>query len=64
MVNFWSNGDFRWQPELRVAVATHDTALDYTGDVAVKVPEPGLVGPLGSGLVGMMTWRRRAARQR
>jgi len=64
VVNFWSNGDFGGGPNYGVAVATHDMALDYTGDVAVAVPEPALLGLIGSGLVGMMAWRRRSARQR
>ncbi len=70
IVNFWSNGDFSMTGtgpiDYGVAVATHDTALDYVGGgVAVAaVPEPGAFALLGSGLIGMLVWRRRGTEQR
>jgi hypothetical protein len=45
-----------------VAVATHDASLDYVGGVSA-IPEPGALGLLGVGLLGMLIWRRRMARQ-
>jgi PEP-CTERM motif-containing protein len=67
VVDFWSNGDFSGTGggpiDYGVAVATHDTALDYAGGVSVS-PEPGALGLLGSGLLGILVWRRRAMRQR
>ncbi len=63
VVDLWSNGDFGGIVDYGVAVATPDMALDYVGGVAA-VPEPGTLGLLGSGLLGMLMWRRRATRQR
>ncbi len=68
VVDFWSAGDFTGTGtgpvSYGVAVATHSTALDYvSGDVSVS-PEPGALGLLGSGLVGMLVWRWRSSRHR
>lgn len=65
VVDVWSNGDASGTgtgPIYGVAVATHETSLDYVSGVSVT-PEPGALGLLGSGLLGMMVWRRRASRQ-
>jgi hypothetical protein len=72
VVDIWSNGD----PTLTgagpidygVAVATQDTALDYVGggvsvNAAAATPEPSALYLLGSGLLGMLLWRR-SSRQR
>jgi hypothetical protein len=67
VVNFWSNGDFSGTGtgpiDYGVAVATSSTLLDYVGGVSAT-PEPGAFGLLGSGLLGMLVWRRRALRQK
>ena len=66
VVNFWSNGDFSGTGtgpiDYGVAVATHDTALDYVGGGVSVTPEPSTFGLLGSGLLGMLVWRQRASR--
>jgi hypothetical protein len=63
VVDFWSNGDFSGTGsgpiDYGVAVATHTTALDYVGGDVVTAPEPGTIGLLGSGLLGVLAWRRR-----
>jgi len=68
VVDFWSNGDFSGTGtgpiDYGVAVATHDTSLDYVAGGASITPEPSAFGLLGSGLLGMLAWRRRASRQR
>lgn len=68
VVDLWSNGDFSGTGmghiDYGVAVATSDTALDYVGGGVTVTPEPGTLGLLGSGLLGMLVWRRRTARQR
>ncbi len=66
VVDFWSNGDPSATgsgPIYGAAVATPATSLDYVNGVSVT-PEPSAVGLLGSGLLGMLVWRRRAFRQR
>ncbi len=66
VVDFWSNGSPTGTGHIDygVAVATSATALDYvTGGVSAS-PEPSAFLLLGSGLVGMLVWRRRASRQR
>lgn len=64
VVDFWSNGHFSPDGPIDygVAVATADTSLDYVGSVALA-PEPGSFALLGSGLLGVWAWRRRASRQ-
>ena len=68
VVNFWSNGDFSGTGtgpiDYGVGVATHDGALDYVGGGAAVAPEPSALVLLSSGLIGILAWRRRAARQR
>ncbi len=68
VVNLWSNGDFSPNGtgpiDYGVAVATHDTALNYVSGGVSAVPEPSALVLLGSGLIGMLVWRRRAAHQR
>lgn len=68
VVNFWSNGDFSGTGtgpiDYGVGVATHDGALDYVGGGAAVAPEPSALVLLSSGLIGLLAWRRRAARPR
>ena len=68
VVDFWSNGDLSGTGtghiDYGVGVATHDTSLDYVSGGVSPTPEPGALGLLGSGLLGMLVWRRRASRQR
>lgn len=67
VVNFWSNGDFSGTGNGPInygaAVATRDTALDYVGGVSAT-PEPGALGLLGSGLLGLLIWRQRSSRKK
>jgi PEP-CTERM motif len=63
VVNFWSNGDFSgtgpFSADYGVSVVSPTEAFDYvSGDVAI-VPEPGTLGLIGSGLLGVLVWRRR-----
>lgn len=68
VVDFWSNGDATGTGpfDYGVAVATAASALDYVGGgVSVtSTPEPGALALLGSGLLGVLAWRRRTSRQR
>jgi PEP-CTERM motif len=68
VVDFWSNGNFSGTGtgpiDYGVAVATHDTSLNYVAGGVSVTPEPSAFGLLGSGLLGMLVWRRRASRQR
>jgi hypothetical protein len=66
VVDLWSNGRFSESGPIDygVAVATPDTSLDYVGGGVTATPEPSAFVLLGSGLLGMLAWRRRAARQR
>ena len=63
VVNLWSYGDFSGTGtgpiDYGVAVASHDTSLDYVGRVAA-VPEPSTyaLSLVGLGLGGMMVRRR------
>jgi hypothetical protein len=67
VVDLWSNGDFSGTGngpiDYGAAVATQDTALDYAGGGVSITPEPSVLGLLGSGLLGMLVWRR-ASRQK
>jgi PEP-CTERM motif-containing protein len=67
VVDVWSNGDMSQTGagpiDYGVAVATADAALDYVGGGVSATPEPGALGLLGSGLLGMLFWRR-ASRQK
>ena len=59
VANLWSNGNFGSGPiDYGVAVATTNTSLDYVGGGVSITPEPGAFGLLGSGLLGMLVWRR------
>lgn len=68
VVDVWSNGDFTGTGngpiDYGVAVATADTALDYVGGGVTVTPEHSTLCLLGSGLLGMLVWRRRTSRQR
>lgn len=64
VANIWSNGDVTGTGAIDygAAVVTKAAALDYvSGGVSVS-PEPSEFILLGSGLVGMLVWRRRSAR--
>ena len=66
VVDFWSGGDFSGTGtgpiDYGVAVATHDTSLDYVGGGVLVSPEPTAFVLLGGGLLGMLVWRRRAGK--
>ncbi len=66
VVDFWSNGDVGGTGHIDygVGVATSQTALDYVGGNVSQTPEPSALGLLGTGALGMLLWRRRAARRR
>jgi hypothetical protein len=68
VVDLWSNGDFsgtgKGPIDYGVAVATHNSSLDYVGGGVAVTPEPGAFGLLCTGLLGMLVWRLRAVRQR
>jgi hypothetical protein len=66
VVDLWSNGTFSGIGpfDYGVAVATPDASLDYVSGGVTVSPEPSALVLLGSGLIGMLAWRRRAARQR
>ncbi|MEP6715392.1 MAG: PEP-CTERM sorting domain-containing protein [Terriglobia bacterium] len=68
VVDIWSNGDStgtgRGPVDYGIAVATRDKALDYVGGGVVLTPEPSAFALLGSGLLGILAWRRRPARQK
>lgn len=64
VVDIWSNGDSGSGVDYGVAVATSATALDYVGGGVSITPEPGALGLIGGGLLGLATWRMRASRRR
>ena len=64
VVDIFSNGDTGHGVDYGVAVASASNALDYVsgGVTTTTTPEPGTAWLLGSGLVGMVGWRRRTRR--
>lgn len=66
VVDFWSNGTPTGTGHIDygVAVATPATALDYVSGGVSVTPEPATLALFGSGLLGMLVWRRRASRKR
>ncbi len=71
VVDFWSNGAFGNSPAFDYGVAVAgpgqvgntSAALDYVSGGVTVSPEPSAFALLGSGLLGMWAWRRRASRQ-
>lgn len=63
VVDLWSNGNFSGGGlipiDYGIAVATSNTALDYLGGVQIT-PEPSAAFLVGSGLLGLLAFRRRA----
>ena len=60
VVDIWSNGvePGSTLPDYGVAVATSATSLDYVGGGVAVTPEPGTLGLLGTGLLGIFFKRR------
>lgn len=65
VVDLWSNGDTTGTGSIDwgVAVATHDKALDYVEGGVSITPEPGAFVLLGTGLLGIFSWRRASRRR-
>jgi PEP-CTERM motif len=63
VVDLWSNGHFVPDAPIDygVGVATADRALDYVSGGVTPSPEPSAFALLGSGLLGLLAWRRRAS---
>jgi hypothetical protein len=66
VVDLWSNGTASGIGpfDYGVAVATSATALDYISHGVSVSPEPGALGLVGGGLIGVLIWRRRASYSR
>jgi hypothetical protein len=66
VVDFWSNGAISGPGspiDYGVAVATSAMAWDYVSGGVSPTPEPSSIALLGGGLLGLLAWRRRNARQ-
>jgi hypothetical protein len=65
VVDLWSNGTINGVGpfDYGVAVATSATSLDYVSGGVGIAPEPGAFTLLAIGLLGILVWRRRTARQ-
>jgi PEP-CTERM motif len=65
VVDLWSNGTINGVGpfDYGVAVATSATSLDYVSGGVSIAPEPGAFTLLAIGLLGILVWRRRTARQ-
>ncbi len=65
VVDIFSNGDTGHGVDYGLSVARSDSALDYVASGVTTVtttPEPGTLWLVGSGLFGMIGWRRRRGR--
>jgi hypothetical protein len=64
VVDLWSNGTPTGAGPIDygVAVATSATDLDYVSSGVTVTPEPSAFVLLGTGLLGLLIWRRRASR--
>ncbi len=60
VLNFWSNGIIPGTTfvDYGVAVVNSASSLDYVGGGVTPTPEPGTLGLLGTGALGMLAWRR------
>jgi len=65
VVDLWSNGTPTGAGPITygVAVATSASSLDYVGSGVMVTPEPSAFALLASGLLGLLIWRKRAARE-
>ena len=64
VVDIWSGGNITGTAPFSygIGVATSATALDYLGSgvTVTPTPEPSALALVGSGLLGMLFWRRSA----